>query len=457
MQATRRKVSLLLFVLAAFAAISPAAASLSKLPDLVPQHQLHQVDIDRLEAAALNDVQLPAPQLDEPSRFSLWWPPPARHDELLTLALVDTSELAQTAEIPSAEPPSLPETRVRAFALFDLDSPPASNRISRGNASSFGLALVGSRVGRDTPSLYAFVGHQPNMGLDPLGLGEIFAEPVGGAYQAVAAEALDNRNTGGERVAATGLALATMPAAGLEGLFNTLVDTPIRMWRTSPVAARETLATFKAKDADSRIRHGAAAWGAWGQLFLDATIVEGLAERLLLRSAEKKALQAGAAELDAAGGNGGVGTQPPAPVASHSRGVVPLLPNEGAVGTYDDLIAAGSKGDNLTPHHIPSANHMAQHGVSSGDALAINMESPVPGSGGRHRLTFTYGTQADAAMALRDALAAGVRDARMIYRDQGLYNDYMRRQLQELIRLQKEGRPDLFVEPVASHVVKPSG
>ena len=48
-----------------------------------------------------------------------------------------------------------------------------------------------------------------------------------------------------------------------------------------------------------------------------------------------------------------------------------LLPGEGAVDTYDDLIAAGAKGDNITPHHIPSANHMKQHGVSKGDGVSM--------------------------------------------------------------------------------------
>src|SRR5439155_10840154 len=72
-----------------------------------------------------------------------------------------------------------------------------------------------------------------------------------------------------------------------------------------------------------------------------------------------------------------------------------LLPGEGAGGTYDNLIAAGSKGDNLTPHYIPSANRMALEGVSKADGIAINMEQPFPGVGGRHRATFTYGTQAD--------------------------------------------------------------
>ena len=116
------------------------------------------------------------------------------------------------------------------------------------------------------------------------------------------------------------------------------------------------------------------------------------------------------------------------------------------VGTYDDLIAAGVKGDNITPHHIPSANRMALEGVSKGDGIAINMEQPFPGVGGRHRATFTYGTKADINMTARDALAAGVWDARQIYRADGLYTPQIRSSLQDLIRMNKANHPTIFVK-----------
>jgi hypothetical protein len=121
-----------------------------------------------------------------------------------------------------------------------------------------------------------------------------------------------------------------------------------------------------------------------------------------------------------------------------------LLPNEGNVGTYDELIAAGSKGDNITPHHIPSANRMAQSGVGKGDGIAINMEQPFPGEGGRHRATFTYGTKADMGMSPRDALAAGVWDARRIYMRDGLYGPEIRSSLQDLIKQNKVTFPNIF-------------
>jgi len=121
-----------------------------------------------------------------------------------------------------------------------------------------------------------------------------------------------------------------------------------------------------------------------------------------------------------------------------------LLPGEGDVGTFDDLIGAGQKGDNITPHHIPSARHMAQHGVSRGDGISINMEQPSPGAGGRHRRTFTYGTTADLSMTSRQAMAAGVWDARKVYKQDGLYRSLIRQKLRELIEMNKSTHPELF-------------
>lgn len=123
-----------------------------------------------------------------------------------------------------------------------------------------------------------------------------------------------------------------------------------------------------------------------------------------------------------------------------------LLPGEGQIGTYRDLVTAGSRGDNLTPHHIPSANRMAQEGVSKADGIAMTMEQPSPGVGGRHRATFTYGTQADMPLPPRDALAAGIWDARRIYRDDNLYTPEIRSSLQELIRLNKTTYPTVFTK-----------
>ena len=87
---------------------------------------------------------------------------------------------------------------------------------------------------------------------------------------------------------------------------------------------------------------------------------------------------------------------------------------------------------------------MKQHGVAKGDGLCINMEHPQPGRGGRHRQTFSYGTDADVGLTPRDALGRGVRDARRVYQKDGLYDAYIRQRLQELIRRNKQAHPDLF-------------
>ena len=58
----------------------------------------------------------------------------------------------------------------------------------------------------------------------------------------------------------------------------------------------------------------------------------------------------------------------------------------------------------------------------------MNMEMPSPGTGGRHRLTDTYGrnmTDAEKAyyysLSPRDALAYDIKNVRKIYQSQGLY------------------------------------
>ncbi|MBN1514211.1 MAG: RHS repeat-associated core domain-containing protein, partial [Phycisphaerae bacterium] len=121
-----------------------------------------------------------------------------------------------------------------------------------------------------------------------------------------------------------------------------------------------------------------------------------------------------------------------------------LLRGEGLVGTYDDLISLGIKGDSITPHHIPSAKHMSAYGVERGEGIAINMEQGFLRRGGRHRSTFTYGTAADAGLPPRQALARGVWDVRRIYQEEGLYGPYMRGQLREVIRQNRLAHAGLF-------------
>ena len=127
-----------------------------------------------------------------------------------------------------------------------------------------------------------------------------------------------------------------------------------------------------------------------------------------------------------------------------------LLPSEGEIGTYRELLDAGEVGDNITPHHMPSAEYMSQYGVGREDGLCMNMEMPSPGTGGRHRLTDTYGrnmTDAEKAyyysLSPRDALAYDIANMRQIYQSQGLYYE-IRPKLQEYIKKYMELMPELF-------------
>lgn len=127
-----------------------------------------------------------------------------------------------------------------------------------------------------------------------------------------------------------------------------------------------------------------------------------------------------------------------------------LPPGEGKVGTYEDLIDAGTRGDNITPHHMPSAKYMETNaGVHKNDGVSMNMEQPTPGSGGRYRQTETYGLTGQGLqdylnLSPRDALARDIWDARRIYQKDGLYTPEIRGSLQEVIEMNKNLYPNLF-------------
>jgi hypothetical protein len=124
------------------------------------------------------------------------------------------------------------------------------------------------------------------------------------------------------------------------------------------------------------------------------------------------------------------------------------LPGEGNVGTYKDLVKAGSRGDNVTPHHMPSAECMkGNYNVPKNNEVSMNMEQPVPGSGGRHRMTRSYGNGSDLTEAPRDALARDIMDARRIYQNDGLYTPSIRQYLQNVIDMNKRIFPEIFNKP----------
>ncbi len=116
-----------------------------------------------------------------------------------------------------------------------------------------------------------------------------------------------------------------------------------------------------------------------------------------------------------------------------------LLPDEGAVDFYGELLKKGRRGDNLTPHHIPSDAFMQAKvsGYTRNRGIAIMMEHPSPGMGGRHRQTLSYGQTPDLRLSPRQALAREVWDVRLIYRNQGLYTLKIKHGLQQVIQKNK--------------------
>jgi len=126
----------------------------------------------------------------------------------------------------------------------------------------------------------------------------------------------------------------------------------------------------------------------------------------------------------------------------------PLLQGEGKVGTFRELEKFGRKGDNLTPNHMPQDAYMQIYGVKRSDGIAMMMEQPVPGVGGRHRLTQTYGGRPNLGISPRNELASDVFDVRAIYKKDGVYTAEIRSSLQEVIELNKKAFPHLFEKGV---------
>jgi|KBSSwiStaDraftv2_1062776.scaffolds.fasta_scaffold396879_2 hypothetical protein len=122
-----------------------------------------------------------------------------------------------------------------------------------------------------------------------------------------------------------------------------------------------------------------------------------------------------------------------------------LLPGECAVGTFNDLVKKGKRGDNLTPHHIPSDTFMKEKGVAGytrGTGICIMMEQPA--TGGRHRQTSTYGRSPDLSQTPKQALDREIADARKIYKDAGLHTPQVEASLQDIRKKNKAAFPGVF-------------
>ena len=124
--------------------------------------------------------------------------------------------------------------------------------------------------------------------------------------------------------------------------------------------------------------------------------------------------------------------------------VNPLLPGEGKVGTYKDLLLKSHRGDNLTPNHMPQFAFMQKHGVKKSDGISMMMEQPVPGKGGRHRQTNTYGKKPDLSSNPRQELAKDLVDVKNIYKKDGVYTAEIKKGLLEVAEQNKQTFPELF-------------
>lgn len=113
------------------------------------------------------------------------------------------------------------------------------------------------------------------------------------------------------------------------------------------------------------------------------------------------------------------------------------MAGEGTVGRYGDLLKLGRRGDNLTPHHVLSNAYMLAKvsGYTRNLGIAIMMEHPIPGAGGRHRQTLSYGQSPDLSLQPRQALAREIQNLRSLYQRQGVYTERIRRSLRSLVHL----------------------
>jgi len=114
-----------------------------------------------------------------------------------------------------------------------------------------------------------------------------------------------------------------------------------------------------------------------------------------------------------------------------------LLAGEGTVGRYRELLKLGRRGDNLTPHHVPSNAYLAAKvsGYTRNMGVAIMMEHPIPGAGGRHRQTLSYGQSPDLSLLPRQVLAKEIQDLRSLYQREGVYTETIRRGLRAITQL----------------------
>lgn len=111
-----------------------------------------------------------------------------------------------------------------------------------------------------------------------------------------------------------------------------------------------------------------------------------------------------------------------------------LLDSEGDIGTYSYLNKKGHKGDDVTPHHMPSKEFLIRNmDMDRKDALnnglSMNLQQMV--KGGIHRKTKTYGRNMSNkekefyySLSNRDAIAYDLKDLKRLAIEEGTYDQY---------------------------------
>lgn len=76
--------------------------------------------------------------------------------------------------------------------------------------------------------------------------------------------------------------------------------------------------------------------------------------------------------------------------------------------------------------------------------IAIMMEHPIPGAGGRHRQTLSYGQSPDLSLLPRQVLALEIQDLRSLYQREGVYTEAIRQGLRAIIQLNQSAWTGVF-------------
>jgi hypothetical protein len=83
-------------------------------------------------------------------------------------------------------------------------------------------------------------------------------------------------------------------------------------------------------------------------------------------------------------------------------------------------------------------------GYTRNMGIAIMMEHPAPGAGGRHRQTLSYGQPPDLSLLPRQVLAREIRDLRSLYQREGVYTEIIRQGLRTIIQLNQSAWTGVF-------------